>query len=162
MPENRLIIIIASTTGDGEVPENGARFFRKLKLAAHGQSIKITNDNFNQWLNGTYFSVLGLGDSNYSQFNKAARDIYDHMLSLGAKPFMSLELADDATGFVYLFACFVFVCVLVCLRVCFRFCVCLFACLFFYACVCFLACFFLCFCVFVCFMCVFFCVCVYL
>ena len=55
------LIIVVSTTGDGEVPWNGSIFYRKLRMKCHGTENK-------GFLSGVKYAILGLGDSNYSQF----------------------------------------------------------------------------------------------
>jgi methionine synthase reductase len=41
---------------------------------------------------------LGLGDTNYSNFNNTAIRLDRKLLDLGAKPIIPKGLADDATG----------------------------------------------------------------
>ena len=125
-----IIIIII---GDGEIPETGSRFYRKLKLKSskafkyketqkrkkckdfyessdsEHKDVLCTineskiddipyNEDTSYWLKGTYYAILGLGDSNYSQFNAAARKIDNLLQSLGAYRFYPTGYADDGTG----------------------------------------------------------------
>lgn len=107
LPERRVLVIVVSTTGDGEVPENASRFMRKLKgKVAQMKSEqkgkekdKICTEDL--WLRYTHYAILGLGDSNYSQFNKAARTLDTTMQALGAQKFYHTGFADDGTGYVY-------------------------------------------------------------
>ena len=109
LPERRVLVIVCSTTGDGEVPECASRFMRKLKnrsITDAQEKEKLgdndSNDNASQndngWLKHTHYAILGLGDSNYSQFNMAARNLDNVMQALGAKKFYHTGLADDGTG----------------------------------------------------------------
>ncbi|ETO03861.1 pyruvate:ferredoxin oxidoreductase/NADPH-cytochrome P450, partial [Reticulomyxa filosa] len=108
LPERRVLVIVCSTTGDGEVPECAARFYRKLrmKLSEFEENEKQEdNDDRAKWLAYTHYAILGLGDSNYSQFNAAARKLDDVIIKLGAKKFYYTGMGDDGTGFVS-FYCF--------------------------------------------------------
>mmetsp|Transcript_27282 Transcript_27282/g.33277 ORF Transcript_27282/g.33277 Transcript_27282/m.33277 type:complete len:347 (-) Transcript_27282:323-1363(-) len=56
--DHNLILIVASTTGDGDAPENADRFVRYIKKRTHADDL----------LRGKTFAVLALGDTNYSRF----------------------------------------------------------------------------------------------
>lgn len=77
------LVIIAATTGEGEPPDNGRRFYRQL----------FENDvaPLPATLN---YSICGLGDSSYAQFNKVARDIDDRLNDLGATRVTPLAPCD--------------------------------------------------------------------
>jgi sulfite reductase (NADPH) flavoprotein alpha-component len=63
----RYLLIVTSTYGDGEAPENASEWLSFLKF----------NDHLN--LNHLSFAVLGLGDTYYPHFCGCARD-FDHYL----------------------------------------------------------------------------------
>ena len=65
---NRIVILIVSSTGDGEAPDNGAKFYRYLlKQAKEAKASKDVKDMIFSHLN---FTILGLGDSDYKSFHK--------------------------------------------------------------------------------------------
>lgn len=70
--EHRLLLI-TSTYGDGEPPDNARDFFDAL----HRSDVSP--------LPNLQFSVLGLGDSKYPDFNKCARQFEARLLALGAQ-----------------------------------------------------------------------------
>ncbi|KAL9626471.1 MAG: hypothetical protein Q9164_007874, partial [Protoblastenia rupestris] len=78
---NKIILIVASSTGKGEVPTNGAAF---LRLKASTSMVS------------TRFSVFGNGDSRYSgSFNGAATQIYRRMQNLGGRPLIGKVFRGD-------------------------------------------------------------------
>ncbi len=67
------LLIIAATFGEGEPTDNAAKFYDAI-LSGDAPALPAT-------LN---YSVCGLGDSSYAEFNKAARDIDARLEELGA------------------------------------------------------------------------------
>jgi len=82
------IIIVASTTGNGDAPENASRFVRFIKRKG------TPTDLFQHCA----FSVLGLGDTNYDQFCETGKLLDRKMRELGGHRAMNLACADEATG----------------------------------------------------------------
>lgn len=82
------LVIVASTTGNGDVPENGDKFWRFIKRASQPANL----------FSGVKYGVLGLGDTNYDKFCNASKQIDKRIGELGAERFCSHGAADDATG----------------------------------------------------------------
>lgn len=72
LKEESLLLVITSTFGDGEPPDNAASFHAFL----HGDEAPR--------LEQLRYSVLGLGDTNYPEFCKCAIDIDSRLKALGA------------------------------------------------------------------------------
>ncbi|KAI9098740.1 hypothetical protein DFS34DRAFT_579869 [Phlyctochytrium arcticum] len=86
---NNVLVIIASTTGDGDPPDNATKFWRWLR---RGKPAEL------ETMKEKRYTILGLGDTNYSNFCNTAKRIEKRLGDYGAKPFMAKGLADDATG----------------------------------------------------------------
>ena len=82
------IIIVCSTTGNGDAPETANFFWRKLK----------NRNQPNNLLNGIEYTVLGLGDTNYDKFCNMGKNLDKRFNELGAKRFMELHCVDEAVG----------------------------------------------------------------
>lgn len=66
------LVVITSTTGDGEIPDNGKTFWENL--------IKLEDQNFNS----LRYGVLALGDSSHYDFCNAGKIIDEKLKQLGA------------------------------------------------------------------------------
>ena len=85
LPDERFVLYVASTTGDGEAPENMAQFWRFMLRKSLPADVLAEQS----------FAVLGLGDSSYPKYNAAARRLRSRLLQLGARELCTLGLADD-------------------------------------------------------------------
>lgn len=83
------IIFVSSSTGDGDPPENTETFWRQLRR-------KTKTDTAN--LDYVRFIMLGLGDSNYDNYQGFPLSVYAKLTQLGAKPILEVGKADEATG----------------------------------------------------------------
>ncbi|KAG0067994.1 NADPH-dependent diflavin oxidoreductase 1 [Linnemannia elongata] len=79
------VVFIASTTGQGEEPDNMKKFWKFLLRKSH------PSDS----LDHMEYTVLGLGDSSYIKFNWPAKKLYKRLMQLGAVPFYEPAYADD-------------------------------------------------------------------
>ncbi|KAI8040711.1 NADPH-dependent diflavin oxidoreductase 1 [Drosophila gunungcola] len=90
--EERLVVFVVATTGDGVEPDNmklAWRFLLKRSLPA-------------QSLREMQFACLGLGDSSYPKFNYAAKKLSKRLLNLGATSVCPVGLCDDQHDYGHL------------------------------------------------------------
>ena len=81
------LIMVVSTTGDGEIPENGKKFLRYLKKKVEGKQFPHVK-----------YAMLALGDQNYDKFCGAGKALERYLEKAGCVPFMDTALADDGCG----------------------------------------------------------------
>ena len=82
--DGKTTIFFVSTSGMGSMPQNGSAFLKALC------------DRTEPFPDGTKFSILGLGDSSYYFYCKAALDLENAMLNLGAHCILPTGLCDDS------------------------------------------------------------------
>lgn len=85
LPEERLVVFVASTTGQGDVPDNMKAFWRLL----------LRKDLPSDSLSRLRCAVFGLGDSGYPLFNAVARRLHQRLTQLGAAAVVDRGLGDD-------------------------------------------------------------------
>lgn len=90
LPREENIVILTSTAGQGEIPQNGRAFWDAIK------------DNTELDLASVNFSIFALGDSHYwprkedkHYYNKPGKDLDRIMANLGAKRLAEVGLGDD-------------------------------------------------------------------
>ncbi len=86
--QNNFVIIVCSTTGNGDAPNNADNFVRWIKRKTHSSDL----------LNNVFYTILGLGDSNYSKYQYIPRQIDEYLSKLGAAKFYTKGEADEAYG----------------------------------------------------------------
>lgn len=82
------VVFIVSTTGEGEPPEKALKFWRKIKRS-------LLPANHFAFLS---FTVLGLGDTNYTNFCNFGKMLSRRLEELGASNFSESMWADDGIG----------------------------------------------------------------
>ena len=82
-----LLLIVSSTTGNGDAPDNADKFLRYLKR-------KNTPSVFTS----THFAVFGLGDSNYEAFCETPKRFDEHIARLGGQRMLKRCDADEVEG----------------------------------------------------------------
>ncbi|ORX62182.1 riboflavin synthase domain-like protein [Hesseltinella vesiculosa] len=82
-----VLIFVSSNTGDGDPPDNALKFWRFLRRQKEKDYFK-----------NRQITCLGLGDTNYSNFNNTIKRIEKKCKELGASVFYEKGMADDAEG----------------------------------------------------------------
>jgi len=85
IPTSPLIVYVASTTGQGEEPDNMKKTWKFL-LRKNLPTNSLSSQNF---------GVLGLGDSSYPKFNHVAKKLSRRLLQLGGVQLLQPGLGDD-------------------------------------------------------------------
>ena len=88
------LLVVASTTGNGDPPENSDKFLRYLKKANRAAAKDASVRPFQH----VAFAVLGLGDTNYDKYCEHAKLLNKYMLDLGGTEIRKLACADEGTG----------------------------------------------------------------
>ncbi|TKA69964.1 hypothetical protein B0A55_08481 [Friedmanniomyces simplex] len=84
------VVLITSTAGQGEFPQNGRNFWEGVK---NGTDLDLVNVSF---------TVFSLGDSHYwprkedkHYYNKPGKDLFARLAALGGKQLVDVGLGDD-------------------------------------------------------------------
>jgi sulfite reductase (NADPH) hemoprotein beta-component len=93
--QEKNVVIITSTAGQGEAPQNGREFHKALQ--------KLDPATTKEQLAETKITIFGMGDSNYwprkedyVYYNKPAKDFFPKLLALGLGELAPLGLGDDS------------------------------------------------------------------
>jgi sulfite reductase (NADPH) hemoprotein beta-component len=97
--EEKNIVVISSTAGQGESPLNGREFTKALP------GVSASPEKFGE----TRVGVFGMGDSkywprkeDYIYYNKPGKDLFPKLLALGTQELVPLGLGDDSDPDGYL------------------------------------------------------------
>lgn len=83
--DERLVVFVCSTTGQGEEPDNMKAFWKFLLRKS------LPTDS----LRSLHCAVLGLGDSGYEKFNFVAKRLNKRLQQLSANILLPVGLCDD-------------------------------------------------------------------
>eukprot|EP01063_Lacrimia_lanifica_P028331 TRINITY_DN4111_c0_g1_i3.p1 TRINITY_DN4111_c0_g1~~TRINITY_DN4111_c0_g1_i3.p1 ORF type:complete len:1850 (+),score=576.46 TRINITY_DN4111_c0_g1_i3:171-5552(+) len=86
-PSVGAVVMVASTTGDGELPDNGKKFLQFLKKKAPAGGFPHVK-----------FAMLCLGDQNYDRFCGAGKAVEAGLLAAGCTRLLPSGYADDGVG----------------------------------------------------------------
>jgi methionine synthase reductase len=90
----KLCILFCSSTGNGEFPENGENMHKFLRR----HTLNLEDGDSSKMLSHVSYTILGLGDSNYSKYQGAPRYLDANLGKLGAQKFYNRGEADEATS----------------------------------------------------------------
>ena len=90
LPSFPLILTVISTTGQGDPPDNAAKFLRVLRK-------RLPPSGAAGWLAAVAYTVLAIGDTNYTHFCKPGVRLDGEMAKMGAARWLPLACADDGT-----------------------------------------------------------------
>ncbi|VDI75242.1 Hypothetical predicted protein [Mytilus galloprovincialis] len=83
--QEKLVIFVCSTSGQGDPPDNMKLFWRFILR----KNLPVNS------LSQLSYAMLGLGDSAYQKFNFVAKKLYKRLQQLGADNLLPVALADD-------------------------------------------------------------------
>ena len=76
------VLLVASTNGEGEAPDDAIEFHKELKAGKAGK------------LDGLQYGIIGLGDSSYEFYCQTGKDFDEYLSKAGAKPLLARLDAD--------------------------------------------------------------------
>lgn len=85
LPDEEVLVFVASTAGQGEFPRNGRALWKFLRRKSLPGNL----------LRSVRFAVFGLGDSGYPKYNYCAKLLHRRFETLGGHSVVPLGLGDD-------------------------------------------------------------------
>jgi sulfite reductase alpha subunit-like flavoprotein/hemoglobin-like flavoprotein len=86
LKSEKLLLVVTSTFGNGEMPSNGKRFLQWVQQQSRGS------------LNGLNYSVLGIGSTVYEHFCAAAVSVDKGLAKAGANCIVPIHKGDEIKG----------------------------------------------------------------
>jgi len=83
LAEYENVLLLTSTWGDGDPPDNAAKLYNELKCTTSNQ------------LSSLNYAVFAIGQSFYEHFCKTGKDFDEFLEKHGAKRLLPVELSDD-------------------------------------------------------------------
>ncbi|KAL1925663.1 uncharacterized protein VTP21DRAFT_546 [Calcarisporiella thermophila] len=83
--QEKLVVFVCATTGQGEEPDNMKKFWKFL----------LRKNLPHDVLSNLEYTVFGLGDSSYIKYNFPAKKLYKRLAQLGATSFYPVGYGDD-------------------------------------------------------------------
>ena len=87
--EKTNVIIVCSTTGNGDAPESADYFWRKVKNRKQPKNIFVN----------VQYAVLGLGNTNYDKFSEMGKKLDKRFHELGGTRLFELHCADEVLNY---------------------------------------------------------------
>lgn len=97
LPNEENLIFVVSTTGDGNIPLTMKNFWNYL-LRKSLPSNHLFNHSKQKFIN---YSVFGLGDNSYTNYNTTSKKLYVRLKQLGGIPLLTLGLGNDQDLYGY-------------------------------------------------------------
>ncbi|XP_071544761.1 methionine synthase reductase-like [Panulirus ornatus] len=88
LEKTKCMVLVGATTGDGDPPDTARKLWRHLHK----------KDQPNNTLSHLSYTVLGLGDTNYTNFCNFGKTVDQKLQALGGNRFYDCGWADDGTG----------------------------------------------------------------
>ena len=98
------LVVICSTTGNGDAPENASRFVRRIKrppppaVVVDAPDASPSSSSHPSTLSNVAYAVLALGDTNYDRYCETGKVVDRRLCEWGGRRAIELTCADEATG----------------------------------------------------------------
>uniref|UniRef100_T1IV07 Nitric oxide synthase n=1 Tax=Strigamia maritima TaxID=126957 RepID=T1IV07_STRMM len=96
--KEQLLLVVTSTFGNGGSPENGKKFFSRLKKVCSSLDGNNNNSMCAKEIQNLKFAVFGLGSSAYPDFCQFGYFCHDSLVKLGSEAILPVTTADELKG----------------------------------------------------------------